>query len=46
MSSEIGVLDIKPEDVIQHGRLEPGENVLVDMNEGRIIEDDEIKMQL
>jgi hypothetical protein len=24
MSSEIGVLDIKPEDVIQHGRLEPG----------------------
>jgi glutamate synthase (ferredoxin) len=24
MSSEIGVLDVKPEDVIQHGRLEPG----------------------
>jgi glutamate synthase (ferredoxin) len=23
MSSEIGVLDVKPEDVIQHGRLEP-----------------------
>ena len=43
MSSEIGVLDIKPEDVIQHGRLEPGKMFLVDMNEGRIIEDDEIK---
>jgi glutamate synthase (ferredoxin) len=42
MSSEIGVLDVKPEDVIQHGRLEP-EKCLVDMNEGRIIEDDEIK---
>ena len=43
MSSEIGVLDINPEDVIQHGRLEPGKMFLVDMNEGRIIEDDEVK---
>ncbi|MGQ7946912.1 glutamate synthase large subunit [Flavobacterium sp. WC2509] len=43
MSSEIGVLDVKPEDVIQHGRLEPGKMFLVDMNEGRIVEDDEIK---
>ena len=43
MSSEIGVLDIKPEDVIQHGRLEPGKMFLVDMNEGRIIEDEEVK---
>jgi glutamate synthase (NADPH/NADH) large chain len=43
MASEIGVLDIKPEDVVQHGRLEPGKMFLVDMNEGRIIEDDEIK---
>ena len=46
MSSEIGVLDIKPEDVIQHGRLEPGKMFLVDMNEGRIIEDDEIKKDI
>ena len=43
MASEIGVLDINPEDVVQHGRLEPGKMFLVDMNEGRIIEDDEIK---
>ena len=43
MSSEIGVLEIKPEDVVKHGRLEPGRMFLVDMNEGRIIEDDEIK---
>ncbi|QBZ97746.1 glutamate synthase large subunit [Flavobacterium sangjuense] len=43
MSSEIGVLDIKPEDVVQHGRLEPGKMFLVDMNKGRIIEDDEVK---
>jgi glutamate synthase (ferredoxin) len=33
-----GVLDVKPEDVIQHGRLEPGKMFLVDMNEG-VIED-------
>ena len=43
MSSEIGVVDIKPEDVVRHGRLEPGKMFLVDMNEGRIIEDEEIK---
>jgi glutamate synthase (NADPH/NADH) large chain len=43
MSSEIGVLDVNPEDVVQHGRLEPGKMFLVDMNEGRIIEDDEVK---
>jgi len=46
MSSEIGVLDIKPEDVIKHGRLEPGKMFLVNMNEGRIIEDEEIKNEI
>lgn len=43
MSSEIGVLKIKPENVVKHGRLEPGKIFLVDMNKGRIIEDEEIK---
>ncbi len=46
MSSEIGVLDIKPENIIKHGRLEPGKMFLVDMNEGRIIEDEEIKRNI
>ena len=46
MSSEIGVLDIKPENVVRHGRLEPGKMFLVDMNEGRIVEDEEIKKTL
>ena len=46
MSSEIGVLDIKPEDVIKHGRLEPGKIFLVDMNQGRIIEDEEVKNEI
>ena len=43
MSSETGVVEIKPENVESHGRLEPGKMFLVDMNEGRIIEDEEIK---
>ncbi len=46
MSSEIGVLDIKPKDVVKHGRLEPGKMFLVDMNKGRIIEDEEIKNKI
>ena len=43
MSSETGVIDIKPENIEKHGRLEPGKMFLVDMNAGRIIEDEEIK---
>jgi len=46
MSSEIGVLNIKPENVIKHGRLEPGKMFLVDMNAGLIVEDDEIKSKI
>ncbi|WP_298766106.1 glutamate synthase large subunit [uncultured Polaribacter sp.] len=46
MSSEIGVVDVAPSDVEKHGRLEPGKMFLVDMNEGRIIEDEEIKNKI
>ena len=46
MSSETGVLDIKPENVAHHGRLEPGKMFLVDMNAGRIINDEEIKQKI
>ena len=46
MSSEIGVVDVAPEDVKEHGRLEPGKMFLVDMNEGRIIQDKEIKSKI
>jgi len=46
MSSEIGVVDVAPEDVKMHGRLEPGKMFLVDMNEGRIIGDEEIKSKI
>ena len=46
MSSETGVLDIKPDNILKHGRLEPGKMFLVNMEEGRIIEDEEIKMEV
>ncbi len=46
MSSEIGVVDVAPEDVELHGRLEPGKMFLVDMNDGRIIQDEEIKSEI
>jgi glutamate synthase (ferredoxin) len=46
MSSETGVVDIAPSNVEKHGRLEPGKMFLVDMNEGRIIEDEEIKNKI
>ena len=43
MSSEIGVIEIAPENVEYHGRLEPGKMFLVNMDEGRIVNDEEIK---
>ena len=46
MSSEAGVLDIEPANVEKHGRLMPGRMFLVNMDEGRIIEDEEIKNQV
>jgi glutamate synthase (NADPH/NADH) large chain len=46
MSSETGVVDIEPENVEFHGRLEPGKMFLVDMNEGRIVNDEEIKEKI
>ncbi len=46
MSSEAGVLEIAPENVDHHGRLEPGRMFLVNMDEGRIIEDSEIKNEV
>ncbi|OHD13506.1 MAG: glutamate synthase subunit alpha, partial [Spirochaetes bacterium GWB1_48_6] len=43
MASEVGVLDIPPENVKLKGRLQPGKMFLVDFHEGRIIEDAELK---
>ena len=46
LASEVGVLDFKPESIVRKGRLQPGKMFLVDIEEGRIIEDDEIKEKL
>ena len=43
MSSEVGVVDLEPENIEMHGRLEPGKMFLVNMEEGRIVNDEEIK---
>ncbi|MDY7047554.1 MAG: glutamate synthase large subunit [Microcystis panniformis WG22] len=43
MASEAGVLPIEPERVALKGRLQPGRMFLVDMKEGRIVADEEIK---
>ncbi len=46
LASEVGVLDIPAERVVRKGRLQPGRMFLVDIEQGRIIEDDEIKDSL
>ncbi|MGA3007383.1 MAG: glutamate synthase large subunit, partial [Opitutaceae bacterium] len=46
MASEVGVLDVPPEKVRLKGRLQPGRMFLVDTEQGRIIDDEEIKRTL
>ncbi|MCK8523506.1 glutamate synthase large subunit [Aquimarina sp. D1M17] len=46
MSSETGVVDIDPQNIEYHGRLEPGKMFLVNMDEGRIVNDEEIKEEI
>ncbi|MFA4984298.1 MAG: glutamate synthase large subunit [Candidatus Omnitrophota bacterium] len=43
MASEVGVLDISPQDIMFSGRLEPGKIFFIDTEEGRIVDDKEIK---
>ncbi|MCI0637539.1 MAG: glutamate synthase large subunit [Gemmataceae bacterium] len=46
MASEVGVLDVPPENVLHKGRLQPGRMFLVDLELGRIIADDELKYKI
>jgi len=46
MASEMGVLDIPEEKIIKKWRLQPGKMFLIDMEQGRIIDDVEIKESL
>ena len=43
MASEVGVLDVPADRVLQKGRLQPGRMFLVDIEQGRIVADEEIK---
>jgi glutamate synthase (NADPH/NADH) large chain len=43
MASETGVLPVDPSMIIEKGRLQPGKMFVVDMEQGRIISDDELK---
>ncbi|MDO8838106.1 MAG: glutamate synthase large subunit [Parvibaculum sp.] len=46
MASEMGVLPAPEEKIIEKWRLQPGRMLLIDLEQGRIISDDEIKAQL
>ena len=46
MASETGVLDIPPEDVRFKWRIQPGRMFMLDTEQGRIVEDAEIKASL
>ncbi|MGH8802293.1 MAG: glutamate synthase central domain-containing protein, partial [Casimicrobiaceae bacterium] len=46
MASEVGVLDIPESKIIRKWRLQPGKMLLVDLEAGRIVDDDELKHEL
>jgi len=46
MASEVGVLPVDETNIAYKGRLQPGKMFLVDINEGRIISDEEIKAKI
>ncbi len=46
MASEVGVLDIPADEVLYKGRLQPGKLFLVDTEQGRIVDDGELKASI
>ena len=46
LASEVGVLPVPEEHIVQKWRLQPGKMLLIDLEEGRIIDDAEIKKTL
>jgi len=46
MASEMGVLDIPEEKIVKKWRLQPGKMFLIDLDQGRIIDDAEVKAEL
>ncbi|MBK6676950.1 MAG: glutamate synthase subunit alpha [Rhodocyclaceae bacterium] len=46
MASEIGVLPIAEERIVKKWRLQPGKMLLIDLEQGRIVDDEEVKQTL
>lgn len=46
MASEVGVIDVKPADILEKGRLQPGKMLLIDTKLGEIIPDEQLKKQI
>ncbi|HEY2774546.1 MAG TPA: glutamate synthase large subunit [Candidatus Binatia bacterium] len=46
MASETGVVDVAPEDILIKDRLQPGRIFCVDLDEKRIVTDDELKLKM
>jgi glutamate synthase domain-containing protein 2/glutamate synthase domain-containing protein 1/glutamate synthase domain-containing protein 3 len=46
LASETGVIAIAPEHIERKGRLQPGRLFLLDLEQGRIVEDEEIKARI
>lgn len=45
LASEVGVVQVKEEDITYKGRLEPGKMLLIDLDRKKLISDDELKSQ-
>ena len=46
LASEVGVLDLPPDEIVLKDRLRPGRMLLVDTEQGRIIDDAELKAEI
>jgi glutamate synthase (NADPH/NADH) large chain len=46
MSSEAGSLPVEPKNVLKKGRLEPGKMFVADLEQGKIISDEELKKEI
>ena len=46
LASEAGLLDERPEHIHRNGRLQPGKLFLVDLDQGRIVDDEEVKRRI
>ncbi len=46
LGSESGLLDLEPSEIVRFGRLQPGKLFFVDLQQGKIVQDGEIKHQI